>query len=880
MPRPIIRAILSLPLLTFFVSAQLRVTYFEGREVVQNQLIVRLRSADAQGVARVAAWIPGARVTVLVPSSGIVLIKSDAHDIAQLVALFQPGTEILHAGPNHVIRAAAIPSDPLYSQQWGYQKISAPQAWDSGTGSRAIAVGVIDTGLDYTHPDLAPNVWSAPSSFTVNVGGIAITCPAGSHGFNAIANTCDPKDDHGHGTHVAGIIGAAGNNGAGVTGMNWTTQIMGLKFMDSSGSGALSDALKAMEFAIQANAAFAVTSTPLNLRVLSASWGSPDSPPSMLDELNRANDNQLLFVAAAGNTSSNIDNSPYYPASLKAPNVIAVAATDASDGLASFSNYGFASVHIAAPGAGILSTVPGGGYANWSGTSMAAPFVSGAALLTLSACPGLNTADLKSALLNSADPLPALAGRTTTGARLNVAKTIQSCRHVAAPPTADSVTPNAGTGPNQSFTFKYSDASGYRAIGTAYAMINSSMNAVGGCVPYYLSASNALYLFNDAGSAVAGPITPGSSGSISNSQCTVSGSGSAVSGAGNTLSLTLSVSFTQSVRGKQTVYAFAADTANLNSGWQTVGTWIPSGALVALPPTADSVTPDTATSSNQSFTFKYSSPNGYKYVSVAYVLINSTVNAALGCIPYYVASNNGIYLFNDAGASVTGPLTPGSSGTLSNSQCTIAGAGSSISGSGNTLSLTLAINFSPAFRGRQTVYGVAIDAAGLNSGWRALGSWTSPSGAVTRAPTVDGVTPSGGAGSSQNFTFKYSSVNGFNYLTSLYVLTNTSLDVTSGCVIYYIPAANSVYLFNDGGTAMTGPVIPGTPGTVSDSQCVIDGAASSVAGAGNSLSLTLAIAFRPSVTATQTFYGFAADKANLNSGWQTMGTWNPVTKNH
>jgi subtilisin family serine protease len=183
-----------------------------------------------------------------------------------------------------------------------------PEAWDISTGGTATTIGVVDTGVDYTHPDLAANIWSAPRAFDVTIGGTTITCPAGSHGFNAITNTCDPMDDHNHGTHVSGTIGAIGGNSVGVTGVNWSTRIMGLKFLSASGSGTTVGAINAIEFAIQANAAVGA-----NVRVLSNSWGGGGFSQALLDEINKANASNMLFVAAAGNEGLNNDTTPQYP---------------------------------------------------------------------------------------------------------------------------------------------------------------------------------------------------------------------------------------------------------------------------------------------------------------------------------------------------------------------------------------------------------------------------------------------------------------------------------------------------------------------------------------------------------------------------------------
>src|SRR5205085_821587 len=200
--------------------------------------------------------------------------------------------------------------------------IGATGAWTYSTGGTANVAGVVDTGIDYTHPDLAANVWSAPAPFTVSLSWGTLTCPAGSHGYNGVARSCDPKDDHGHGTHVSGTIGAVGNNAQGVAGVNWTARIMGLKFLNSSGSGSTSDAIDAIEFALQAKTIFGAAA---NVRVLSNSWGGDGFSQALLDEINRANTADALFVVAAGNSTQNNDVTPSYPAAFKAANIITVA---------------------------------------------------------------------------------------------------------------------------------------------------------------------------------------------------------------------------------------------------------------------------------------------------------------------------------------------------------------------------------------------------------------------------------------------------------------------------------------------------------------------------------------------------------------------------
>ena len=365
-----------------------------------------------------------------VQTLGMYLVHSKISNATALLNILKnvPGVTLVE--PDYIVKSNNTPNDPNFGSQWDMYNTSTPGAdigttlaWNISTGSTANVVGVVDTGIDYTHPDLAANVWSAPSQFTVTLSWGSITCPAGSHGYNAVARTCNPADDHSHGTHVSGTIGAIGNNGIGVAGVNWSTRIMGLKFLDSTGSGSVSDAIDAIEFGLQAKTIFG---SAANLRVLSNSWGGSGFSQSLLTEINKANTADVLFVAAAGNNASNNNTSPTYPASYTAANMVTVAATTNTDGLASFSNYGSTTVHLGAPGVNILSTLPGSAYGYFSGTSMATPHVSGAAMLVLSRC-SLNTAGLKNAILSNVDIVPSLQGITTTGGRLNVNRAIRSC---------------------------------------------------------------------------------------------------------------------------------------------------------------------------------------------------------------------------------------------------------------------------------------------------------------------------------------------------------------------------------------------------------------------------------------------------------------------
>ncbi len=332
---------------------------------------------------------------------GAYRFRSGTKKVAELIEMFGADPKVQYVEPNYILYADVLPNDPSFGSLWGMAKIGAPSAWELNTGSRAVTVGVVDTGVDYTHPDLAANVWSAPFPFNVTIGGSAKVCPAGARGYNAIRGTFDPKDDNNHGSHVSGTIGAAGNNALGVAGVNWTASIMGLKFLNSQGSGATADAIDAIEFAIQAKLAGAA-----NVRVLSNSWGGGFSTEAMLEEIRRAYANDILFVCSAGNNGQS-DGRNYYPATYNAPNMVVVAASDEGDYIAGFSNTGHWSVHLAAPGVNILSTIRRSSYDYYDGTSMAAPHVSGTAALIISywASQGVEVGvdKLRGILVNSVD---------------------------------------------------------------------------------------------------------------------------------------------------------------------------------------------------------------------------------------------------------------------------------------------------------------------------------------------------------------------------------------------------------------------------------------------------------------------------------------------
>lgn len=336
---------------------------------------------------------------------------------------------VVYAEPDYYVSVDAAPSDPEFSLQWGLNNtgqtggtsgadISAMRAWDLQKGNDVV-IAVIDTGIDYNHPDLKNNVWVNTAEIpNNNVDDDANGFVDDYFGWDFNNDDNDPMDDMGHGTHVAGVIAAEANNQTGIVGVNWHARVMGLKFIDGNGVGTTSDAIKAINYAVM-----------MGIRVSNNSWGGGGFSQALLDTLIAAQQADHLFIAASGNTGINTDdpaNSPHYPSSYTLDNIIAVTASDEFDRKASFGNWGPVSVDIAAPGVQIRSLWLNNSYFNLDGTSMAAPFVTGAAGLLLASRPELTVAQLRSALLDNVDVLPEFNGVITTAGRLNLFKALSS----------------------------------------------------------------------------------------------------------------------------------------------------------------------------------------------------------------------------------------------------------------------------------------------------------------------------------------------------------------------------------------------------------------------------------------------------------------------
>ena len=429
-----------------FSTAKAAEPFNLGWEHVPGQLIVKFKSrVDDQG-----ALISGVGATALhtFSSSGAQLLQFPQAimeaDLKSIAAGLAADPRVQYVEANTILHANEVrPNDPKFKDLYALKNtgkgggiagadIHATEAWDVSTGSRLVVVGIIDTGVDYTHPDIMPNLWTNPGESGLDAAGHDKRTNGIDddhngfvddwHGWNFVNNTNNATDDNEHGTHVAGTIGANGNDGIGVVGVNWNVSLVPLKFLDASGSGSLADATRAIDYA-----------GTLGLTLTSNSWGGGGFSETMKAAIEGNKSKGVLFIAAAGNDGVDNDHSPHYPASYALDNVVSVAATDNRDELASFSCYGKTSVHLGAPGVNIVSSVPGGGYAALSGTSMATPHVAGAAALIKAVFPSATAADIKARLINSVDPIDALEDKALSGGRLNLANAISS--DTAAPGT-------------------------------------------------------------------------------------------------------------------------------------------------------------------------------------------------------------------------------------------------------------------------------------------------------------------------------------------------------------------------------------------------------------------------------------------------------------
>lgn len=405
-----------------------------GAQSIYAQTLKRPAFASDEILVKFAAPVESENVRLLNTRSRAV-VAEPLGDLGWTRLKLKPGTSVrdavitysrsvhvVAAQPNFYYYPQLIPNDPQFSHSglYGLSKISAPAAWDLSTGSASVVVANIDTGMRLTHEDLAANVWVNPDEIPGNgVDDDGNGFVDDVYGWDFFSDDNDPSDEHSHGTHVGGTIGAVGNNAIGIVGVNWNVKIMAIKIYNSTGSGTTS--------AMLINAYNYVRMMKLrgvNIRVTNNSYGGCDEAcgydQATKDAIDAMGDADILNVFAAGNSGTNNDGIPFFPASYDSPSILAVGGSDQDDNRRY--NYGANSVDLAAPGSLIYSTVhtSNSSYGTKSGTSMSTPHVAGAAALLAAYDPSLTALSLKATLINTVDQLPAFAGFNRSGGRLNV----------------------------------------------------------------------------------------------------------------------------------------------------------------------------------------------------------------------------------------------------------------------------------------------------------------------------------------------------------------------------------------------------------------------------------------------------------------------------
>jgi subtilisin family serine protease len=401
------------------------------RQFVPAEMLVQFKPGVAQALRQAAVARVGGKILERVHGDLHRISLPQGASLAAAVRALHAHDAVDFAEPNWIYHTTKVSDDTYYTngQLWGMYGDTSPlfqnqygsqagEAWDAGHFScKGVLVGVIDEGVQYTHPDLKANHWKNPAEIDgngIDDDGNGYVDDTNGWDFDGNNNSVYDGTQDDHGTHVSGTIGGKGGNGAGVAGMCWKVKMVHTKFL-GVGGGTTANGIKAVDYITDLKQRH-----NLNLVATNNSWGGGGFSQGLKDAIDRAGAADILFVAAAGNNGSNIDNSPFYPASYTSDSLIAVASLNSNGTMSSFSNYGAVTVDLGAPGAGIQSTVPTNSYASYSGTSMATPHVTGAIALYAKSHPGLTAAQLKAAILGTTTATASLAGKTVTGGRLNV----------------------------------------------------------------------------------------------------------------------------------------------------------------------------------------------------------------------------------------------------------------------------------------------------------------------------------------------------------------------------------------------------------------------------------------------------------------------------
>ncbi len=453
----------------------------QQRETVIRRTGASLRQLDAQGRDLAFKHVADGRIAKIRVPKGV------NKDFVMKQLARNPAIEV--AEPNYLVQStrAAVtpPNDPRFGDLWGLHNtgqagglvgadIKALEAWGTTTGDNNVIIGVIDTGMDYNHPDLIANRWE-------NSGNL----PGHQFGYSALNSNRDPMDTDTHGTHVAGTIGAAGDNGTGIVGVSWNVTLLPCSFLGPDG-GSTAGAIECIDYYTNLKVNHGV-----DIKATNNSWGGGGFSETLRSAIQSGGDAGILFIAAAGNAGQDADVNPMYPAAYDLDVIVSVASTDRNDDLSIFtrgaSNYGLTTVDLGAPGSAILSTIPNNGYAAYSGTSMASPHVAGAAALLWSVNPDITPLEMKTILMESGDSLASLDGKTVSGKRLNLVSALAEAD--PAPGYRLSLTPRSQgivAGETATFTLDISSIANWMQV------VNLSVDASPALDGVSLSANSAM----------------------------------------------------------------------------------------------------------------------------------------------------------------------------------------------------------------------------------------------------------------------------------------------------------------------------------------------------------------------------------------------------
>jgi RHS repeat-associated protein len=439
-------------------------------------------------------------------------------------------------------------------------------------------------------------------------------------------------------------------------------------------------------------------------------------------------------------------------------------------------------------------------------------------------------------------------------------------------PSVGSITPINSTSQANSqviFTTTYSDPDGWQNIRYAQVLINTSIKGANGFLGYYIQNTNKLYLMNDAGTSYQGGYAPGSANTIENSYVKIDCAQTTVSGTGTTMTVKWAVTFKDAFVGKKNVYMYVKDDANAYHGWINKGRW-----TINVAPTVDSLSPTSGVSlTDQAVTFTtvFSDQNGWQDIKYVHLLINTSISGSKGFLGYYVQNTNKLYLRNDADSVWIGGYTPGSANVIENSYVKLDCSQTSVSGSGNTMTINWSVIFKPTCVGAKKCYLYAKDDTNVASGWAQKGTWS-----INQGPGVDSLSPDSGmsnAGQEVTITTVFSDLDGWQNIQYVHILMNTGISGTNGFLGYYHQNTNKLYLMNDAGTGWLGGYAPGSANVIENAYVKVDCAKTAIVGSGNTMTVNWVVTFKSAFAGMKNVYLFVRDDYNAYYGWIWKGTW-------